>query len=506
MFALHPNPRLKNPVLASRKRIAGVCVYRDIEKYRAKNKLVEPSGSRSDRPGLLNMLKDASSGEFDVILAWREDRLYRGLRPMLMVLDAVQKYELNILLAKENFDHQIAPLRAWIAQMKLDGMKERMTMGVKSRLKAGKANTGHDRYGYMRVGEKIHVVDEEARWVCQIFEWYIQGVALLQIRERLIRANAPQKGSSIPRRIQWARSSVQAILKSAEEYTYGFKLQSRSGEKYQILVGPILDIPTYEVLVKMRAENKTYPSQRIQHDYLLAGHLKRTCNLTWRARTNAHRRSRRGEWIERKTPIGTYFCPQPHHELRPDNCPKSVSAKQAEAQVWNKLCEYVLNPAFLLAQGKRLAHRFEQNRSLLQQNLEQIHDDLKLLEKERQEFITHALHTRMGDDEFGTKIAIHYEKAKPLERREAAIKEEIDIYTDLDFDARVSAYVQNLQAGLEEIIKANPETTEERHALFLRKKRLVDELLEECVIDGKREIHIKFRTDKLSLMKDNEII
>jgi hypothetical protein len=79
---------------------------------------------------------------------------------MLMVLDAVQKHSLNILLAKETFDSQIAPLRAWAAQMELDGMKERMNMGVKARLKSGKANTGQDRYGYMRVGEKIHIVEE----------------------------------------------------------------------------------------------------------------------------------------------------------------------------------------------------------------------------------------------------------------------------------------------------------------------------------------------------------
>ena len=65
--------------LAKEKGLTVVRVYRDIEKYRVKNKLVEPSGLRSDRPGLLAMLKDAARGEFDVILAWREDRLYRGL-------------------------------------------------------------------------------------------------------------------------------------------------------------------------------------------------------------------------------------------------------------------------------------------------------------------------------------------------------------------------------------------------------------------------------------------
>jgi DNA invertase Pin-like site-specific DNA recombinase len=148
------------------------------------------------------MLRDASRDEFDVILAWREDRLYRGLRSMLTVLETIQEYNIEILLAKETFDPKIAPVRAWAAQMELDGMKERMGMVVKARLKAGRANTDQDRYGYLRIGDKIHVVEKEAVWARKIFEWYNQGVPLLQIRERLIADNASQKGSSTPRHIQ----------------------------------------------------------------------------------------------------------------------------------------------------------------------------------------------------------------------------------------------------------------------------------------------------------------
>ena len=55
--------------LAEEKGLQVTHVYRDVEKYRVGNKLVEPSGSRSDRPGLLAMLKDAARNEFDVILA-----------------------------------------------------------------------------------------------------------------------------------------------------------------------------------------------------------------------------------------------------------------------------------------------------------------------------------------------------------------------------------------------------------------------------------------------------
>lgn len=107
--------------LAQENGLTVVQVYRDVEKYRVGSKLVEPSGSRSDRPGLLSMLKDATRDEFDVILAWREDRLYRGLRSMLTVLETVQEYKIEILLAKETFDSTIAPIQAWAAQMELDG-------------------------------------------------------------------------------------------------------------------------------------------------------------------------------------------------------------------------------------------------------------------------------------------------------------------------------------------------------------------------------------------------
>ena len=83
-----------------------------------------------------------------------------------------------------------------------------------------------------------------------------------------------------------------------------------------------------------------------------------------------------------------------------------------------------------------------------------------------------------------------------------------DASADLDFDARVSAYVQNLQAGLEDVIKVNLQNFEERHALFYE-ERFVNVLLEEVLIAGDRQIHIKFRADILRLVqgkKDTEIL
>ena len=481
--------------LAQEKGLQVVHVYRDVEKYRAGSKLVEPSGTRSDRPGLLAMIKEAASQQFDVNLAWREERLYPGLSSMLTVLETVQDYKIEILLAKENFDSKIAPIRAWAAQMELDGMKERLGMGVKARLKAGKANTGQDRYGYLRVGDKIHIVEEEADWVRKIFGWYNQGVSLLQIRERLIAGNAPQKGSSTPRHIQWARSSIQGILESAKEYAYGYKEQSRDGETFQLPVEPILDIPTYELFKTQREKNKTNSPQQIRHDYLLSGHLKCSCNLTWQAKTATHRRSRQGEWIERKTPIGTYFCPQTHKELRASDCPKSISAKQAEAQIWEKISEFITNPAYLLAEADAKVSRLQKDYEQMQREEIRLHQELKRLNDERQEFITKACKEQMSNEELTPQMNVLYEKERGVQRRLTTIERTKDDFTKLDLEEQIKKYVAELQSEMFELIRADPQTPEEKHQVFLLKKRVMDTVLEEARIDQNRQIHMKFRSD-----------
>ncbi|HNB40845.1 MAG TPA: hypothetical protein PLG52_05060 [Anaerolineales bacterium] len=58
--------------------------------------------------------------------AWGEDRLYCGIRAMLTVFEIVHNYINIIMLVKENFDSNIAPIRAWVAQMELDNMKKKI--------------------------------------------------------------------------------------------------------------------------------------------------------------------------------------------------------------------------------------------------------------------------------------------------------------------------------------------------------------------------------------------
>lgn len=47
---------------------------------------------------------------------------------MLTVFEIVHNYINIIMLVKENFDSNIAPIRAWVAQMELDNMKKKIVI------------------------------------------------------------------------------------------------------------------------------------------------------------------------------------------------------------------------------------------------------------------------------------------------------------------------------------------------------------------------------------------
>lgn len=82
-----------------------------------------------------------------------------------------------------------------------------------------------------------------------------------------------------------------------------------------------------------------------------------------------------------------------------------------------------------------------------------------------------------------------------MQRRLTTIERTKDDFTQLDLEEQIKKYVAELQSEMVELIHADPQTPEEKHQVFLLKKRVVDTVLEEVRIDENREIHIKFRSD-----------
>jgi hypothetical protein len=181
-----------------------------------------------------------------------------------------------------------------------------------------------------------------------------------------------------------------------------------------------------------------------------------------------------------------------------------VSAKHAEAQVWEQVSQFISNPDYLLAQAKAKIFQLQKDSKQMQQEELHLQEEIKRLNAERQEFITKARKERMPDEEFTPQISALYDKERGVKRRLTTIERAKEDFTKLDLEEQVKKYVAELQSEMDELINTDPQTPEERHQMFLLKKRVVDAVLTEARIDENREIHVRFRTDFLTHERESK--
>jgi site-specific DNA recombinase len=486
---------------AEKQGLVVVNVYRDIERYRVKNKWVEPSGTRYDRPAMLAMLRDAADDQFDVIIAWREDRLYRGMRAMLLILETMQQHHLTIMLALETFDPTTAPLKAWLAQVELENIKERMTMGVKARLKAGKANSGQDRYGYRRVGERIEIVPEEARWVQQIFAWYIAGIPIREMRKRLIAENAPQKDTPALRRIHWSLGSIMGILHGASEYARGVKTHRRDGESFQMKLTPILDMETYQKYVELRDRHIFPPSQIPKIDFLVRGLLYCPCGYRMGVRILKTSRDHwDGEWKFGMI-RGHYTCICKHEELVSPDCPRNVKNTEADQNVWQQVCNAINHPKLLLEQASLLIKELKTDALINDNDKELIEKELDSLIMNRQWVITQARKGVLSEAEMDGQLMDMSVKEVELKKQLYAIQETVDARLLIDWEEKVGQYLADLQVGLQALQHMPDEPDEQRKVIEL-KRHIVETLVEKVSVDRNHQFTVTIRLHLLGILEN----
>ncbi|WKZ52721.1 MAG: recombinase family protein [Anaerolineales bacterium] len=482
---------------ADKQGLVVVNVYRDIERYRVKNKWVEPSGTRYDRPGLLSMLRDAADDQFDVILAWREDRLYRGMRAMLMVLETVQQHNLNIQLALESFDLATAPLKAWLAQVELDNIKERMTMGVKARLKAGKANSGQDRYGYKRIGERIEIVPEEAEWVRQIYAWYIEGVPASTMRRRLIAANAPQKDTTATRRIPWSISSIQGILASGDAYASGIKITRREGESFSLHADPILDKDTYQRYLEIRQSHVRLPTGIPRDGFLIRSLLY--CPCQYKMQSSLSSSSRRAA-IEGGMVSGDYSCRCQYDEIRSPDCPRRVNSRRADEDVWNQVCHVIKNPDVLIEQARAMVDELRSSAATQSADQERIEKELDALVSNRQWVITQARKGSITEQEMDRQLDEMSLQEVALKHELSSVREIIDTSVIENWEPHVRQYLADMLEGIAGLntIPVDPQEEKENQAL---KRQIIQTLVEKVVVDRNQKFTVTIRLNLLQILE-----
>jgi len=268
------------------------------------------SGATLDRPQL-DALRDAIvAGQADVVLGYDQDRLSRKAGHYLILQEefARRGVELHFVQtghADSDEDRLMETIRAGIAEYERAKIAERSRRNIRGRVKVGSTIVhGLPPYGYRAEREdsglfRLVVVEEEARIVRMIFDWYTQGngesgpLSIRAIACRLSGMGVPTwtdvqaiPGRKARGRGQWGHSTVGDIL-SSETYIgawyYGKHGQDAAG-KWRInpqeswlavQVPAIVDMAAWEEAQKRRQQNKQMARRNRKHPYLLAGRV--TC-------------------------------------------------------------------------------------------------------------------------------------------------------------------------------------------------------------------------------------
>ncbi len=162
------------------------------------------------RIGFQRMIKDASDGKIDVILAKSISRFARNTQDALLYTRYLQKQGVNVYFEKEGIDTAgfssefMLTILAAFAQEESHSISENTKRGIRNRFKMG-IPMWSEVYG-LKEGWKIN--EEEAKVIRLIFDLFTSDMTPVQVAEELDKRKIPTPGSSK----KWSTKAIGRIL------------------------------------------------------------------------------------------------------------------------------------------------------------------------------------------------------------------------------------------------------------------------------------------------------
>lgn len=169
-----------------------VATYIDDRQYRSEHtgRMVQPSGKRPDRPEWAKMLA-AAGKEWQVLYAWRTDRICRGNETAGMFERVLDERRFDVVLVTQQFDRDtFALLAGGVSGYELRSINARMVMGREGRIKSG-LHVGRPPQGYRalrnELGKNIgyELTPEGRAFLGELAALFLAGLPLADIGRQL---------------------------------------------------------------------------------------------------------------------------------------------------------------------------------------------------------------------------------------------------------------------------------------------------------------------------------
>lgn len=247
-------------------------------------------------------------GKVNCVIVYKIDRLSRNIvdATSLVLREWDGTCHLKCVMdpvdTTTDLGRMIFSMLAMFADFERGQIRARTVAGKLRRAGEGKSITEAP-YGYLRNNGALEIVEHEAVVVRHIFDWYVQGMGVVQICKRLA-ANGVQTRDGYT----WGRSSVARLLANETykgHHIYGKNRVGREDEPSRVRrdaplvemnehVPAIVDAETWDKAQTARGDRRTrmvYGGRAISSQHLLSGLARCRCGATF-----ISKKDRLGTW------------------------------------------------------------------------------------------------------------------------------------------------------------------------------------------------------------------
>ena len=467
----------------------------------------------TNRPGIKQLLQDATENKFDLVIVWKLNRISRKLLDILNIVELLNKHNIAFRSLTENFETETPSgklqlnIMGAIGEFERETIAENVKMGLLARAKEGRWNggvvLGYDLVELNNEGKKrkntvLKINEKEANTVRRIFELYSQGHGYKAVVNRI-----NKEGHKTKRNGEFAVSTVKEILQNPVyigKIRYNVRQDWSKKRRNNINANPILsdgihepiiDVETWnkvQVILKERSKkhNKVYDCE-----FPLTGILKcpvcgagMTINRSTAKRKDGTRRINEyyscGNWKNK----GTAVCNS-----------NSIRVEIADEYVLNKIMELINDESIL----RKVIDNINNNKSTklkpILEQLEQINKDIEKLIDKKSKNIELFEDGILDKSELSTRVKSINDDIEKLKYREQELKQDLQL---AEGDPIPFEIVNEVMKKFKEVF-FEMSTSQQR-------KQLIHLLVSKITINKKREIdsiEIQINDDVITyLMKD----
>ncbi len=318
------------------------------------------SGATADPPQLSKALDMARARVFDILIVREVDRLARDIGKQYRVEGDLKRDGVKVEYALYDFPDTMEgklqkTIYAAFAEFERGKISERMTRGRRRKVKEGNVLTGHIApFGYCIVykdGKRtIEIVEEEAKVVRRIFEWYTVGdgengpLSGNAIANKLTAMQTPtvteMRGQIVKGRVRkpntWAQSSVATILKRETYAGTWYYCKKSEHDPIPVEVPAIIDRETWKAAQVRKKKNRQQSKRNTKMKYLMRGRLRcPSCRRKLHA------------YSYKTGKVYAYYRCHSRFDNTPCDNPWNYPSKLVDAAVWEWISKLLSDPTEL---------------------------------------------------------------------------------------------------------------------------------------------------------------